>query len=478
MTSLNNRNYFILLTACSILFLFLFFILSYYNRLAADDLYYLGGYSEIGIWGCMRDLYFGYSGRWSAYLLTGWIVSMNEVKWSHLVFNFFTFFTLITVVYLLIRKIFSEKINIILSPKIAVLFSVILTGNMFFASYSIGETWFWLVQVCTYLWSIIMSLVLLYVLIDNKMNPIRIFLLIISALFIGGASGSYALVNIFFLTAYLFFSNVRVTNYSSLSFQKSRNINNKIIIALFFLLVAFTITMIAPGNEVRYGLLPKGSFIHLLWVQIKSFIKIIFIKTPFKLPYLILFSFPWFILGNILTGNKKKKKLMSLLYSYTHYFLIALVLIFIFLLPTSFIMGELGPDRSLSLISFFVVFCFATAFFDAGTKIKISKKIFQSLQYISMFCTIGILIFHLVNQYSITKKYANAIDSRIGLLKTLSKKEQKNIIELEPLPSSGMLYSAEISVDTSHFTNYFLEHSLRLRFHTKKLSLTYPSQRK
>jgi len=453
------------------LFLSLFFMLSYYNRLAADDMHFLGCYSEIGIWGCMRDRYFGISGRWSAQLLIGWIVSMNNFVGYHLVFNCFTFLSLATVLYSLIRKIIWKKLNINISKKIAILFSILLTGNLFFTSYSIAETWFWLVPVCTYLWSIIMSLVLLHVLMDNKINPIHIFLIIISCSFIGGASESYALVNIFLLIAYLFFSNISL---SPLSFPKNKNLNIKIIIVLFFLLVAFAITMNAPGNEVRYVSLPKGDFTHLLWVQIKSFIKIIFIRTPLNLPYLVLFSFPWFILGRSLSVNEKKEGLISLLYSYKHYLFIALVLIFIFLLPTSFIMVELGPDRSLSMISFFIVFCFAALFFVLGTKIEMSEKIIQPLKNILVFITIGILIFHLADQYSITKKYARGYDSRVDLLVILNEKGQKDIVELEPLPASGMLYSAEISEDTSHFTNRFLEHALHLRFDTKNRLPTAP----
>ena len=41
-------------------------------------------------------------------------------------------------------------------------------------------------------------------------------------------------------------------------------------------------------------------------------------------------------------------------------------------------------------------------------------------------------------------------------------------IELEPLPSSGMIYSAEISEDTNYFTNNFLEYALHLKFDVRK----------
>src|SRR5207249_2331990 len=112
-----------------------------------------------GVWRCMSDLYYGYSGRWTAYLLTGWIVSLNAFKYYHFVINCVTLFTLSFVLYFLLKKILTNKLNIQLSKKLILLYAILLTCSLFFSSYSIGETWFWLVQVCTYLWSIIMSLV-------------------------------------------------------------------------------------------------------------------------------------------------------------------------------------------------------------------------------------------------------------------------------------------------------------------------------
>ena len=443
------------------LFLSLFCVLSFNNRPAADDFYYLGNIAERGAWGCMTDLYSGYSGRWAAYLLTGWIVSMHEFPHYLLVFNCATLTFLGVVLYSNISKIISRKFNKQWSGNEALYFSILLLTGLFFSSYSIGETWFWLVQVCTYLWSIIMSLILLNAFFDEEFQRVQIPVIIISSTFIGGASESYALVNIFLLCVYLLFSNGK--------FKKHEQRNSKIILALIFLLLSFIVTMVAPGNEVRMDLLPKVSLAQTAWIQIKSFIKIIFLHIPLKLHYLFLFSFPWFVLGRNFSDSEYKQSFVSAATSLKKYFFLIAILIFSFLLPTSYIMSELGPDRALSQVSFLIAFSFAALFFYLGRKIEINERIFQGLKISTLVISTAVLFYHLTHQYSVTKKYARDYDKRIEILKSLKDGKEKSIIELEPLPSSGMLYPAEISKDTNDFRNQFLkkysetEKSIRLK---------------
>jgi len=470
---MNNRIYFFFLAITAALFLLLFFIVSYYNRLAADDFYYLGGYTEKGVFGCMRDLYFGYSARWTAYLFTGWIISLNTFKCYQFIFNCVTLFTLGVSIFFLVKNIFFKTLDIHLSKKLNLLYSTILACSLFFSSYSKAETWFWLVQVCTYLWSIIMSLILINVLLQEKISTVHYLIIIIAAIYIGGASESYALINIFLLSTCLCFSNFKFKKRLWISFPQHQNANKKIILALVFLLISFTITMMGPGNEIRYSALPKVSFVQTTWIQIKSFIKILFIKTPLEVHYLFLFSFPWLVLGKYFSPGILKKSLPDILLSVKKYFFLLLALIFVFLIPTSFIMSELGPDRALSQISFLVCFAFSLLFFFIGYSVEINNRIVKFLKTGTLVITIGILLFHLNEQFSAAKKYANAFDQRINILKELNRTKENEVIELYPLPSPGMIYSAEISEDTGYFTNNFLEYAFHLKFDTRKKQAGY-----
>lgn len=430
-------------------FILLYLVLSYNNRPAADDFLYLANIPDKGIWGCMMMSYVGYCGRWAAFLFTGWIVSMSAFRYYLFVFSIITFFSLVAILYLLVKNILFKKLNISLPNSLYLLYSFILTSTLFFSSYSIAETWFWLVVVCTYLWSIIMSLILLYILLDEQYKGFHIPIIIIAAGFIGGASESFALVNVFLLSAYLFVSNGR--------FKKYPERNRKIILCLIFLLLSFAVTMLAPGNEVRLSFLPKVSFGQSIWIQLKSFIKIFLIKTPPTLHYLFLFSFPWFVLGKYFSDPSQKQPLTTVFASLKNYVLLVAGLIFVFLVPTSYIMSELGPDRTLSHISFLVAFSFAALFFHLGRKMEIRENIFKVLKVSTLVLSAMITFYQLSNQYSVTQKYAAAVDKRIELLKDSDKTTGKNIIELESLPSPGMLYSAEISRDVSDYRNQFLK---------------------
>lgn len=462
----SDHTYNYLLFFSAILFLLLFFVLSFYNRLAVDDLYYLGGYTEKGIWGCMRDLYMGYSARWAAYLFAAWVVSLNSFIFYQYVFGIVTLFFLLLIICLIIKRVFRLQLNIDFPVKYSWLFAIILTCCLFFTSYSTGETWFWLVSVCIYLWSIIISLTLFYVLMQKKNNIVQIALLVICSVFIGGASESFALVIIFLLVAYLFFSNtVLKKNFTELILEK-RNLS--IFTALCFLVISFAITMMAPGNEIRYGALPKADFAHLVWVQLKSFFKIIFIRTPLKLPYLLLFSMPWLVLGNALSPLSEKVKLFSFIKGNLKFLLLFTALVFIFLIPTSFVMAELGPDRSLSQVSFLIAFAFALLFFKTGYCVEIKKTLLQPVKMFVAVCAVAVLLFHVINQYMVTKEYAIAYDKRMHYLLQLKNQQQKETVSLNALPASGMLYSAEISTDTAYFANTFLEYGLHLPFSTKR----------
>ena len=73
--------------------------------------------------------------------------------------------------------------------------------------------------------------------------------------------------------------------------------------------------------------------------------------------------------------------------------------------------------------------------------------------------------YELLNQKAITSQYAKAYDQRLHYLKMNS---DSPLLELAPLPPSGMLFSAEISVDPAHFSNQHLKKALHLSGKVRK----------
>ncbi len=454
----NKKDYYtMLLWGATTVFVVLYAILSYNNRLAADDLYYLANYPKVGVWGCMEYLYLTFSGRWSAYIFTGAVVSISNFKWTLFIFHLFTLVSLITILSLILQQILNIRLKFQLKKHEILLYTIITVMGLFFTSYSIGETWFWVVQVCTYLWCIIMSLVLIYTFLNKKTLWINFLLITIAALFIGGSSESYALINLFLLGGYLFFANIRFQKPPFLYLHTSKNLNIKLSIAIIFLLIGFIITMAAPGNGVRYDALPHPSNTMLVWIQMKSFIKIIFFRTPLNLPMLLLFGAPWFLLGNQLQKRTSMLTFFHLTKSGLPYIFTFLTLIFIFLVPTSFIMAELGPDRALSFISFFITLSFSAGLFWAGMRLTVGDKTIHLLKISIPVIMITLLSYHTINQRQITSTYAQSYDDRNSYLETAKQKTNNSRIIVDSLKPSGMLYSAEITNNPNHFSNQFLK---------------------
>ena len=80
---------------------------------------------------------------------------------------------------------------------------------------------------------------------------------------------------------------------------------------------------------------------------------------------------------------------------------------------------------------------------------NVAKTRFISIVFV-LACSI-LLAYGIVTQKEIAGEYARAFDERMLLLQKSAGSEKE--IAVTPLPSSGLLYSAEISTDTAHFTN-------------------------
>ena len=440
----------------------MFSILSFHNRLAADDLYYLGCVPKYGIFDCMKDLYISYSGRWTAYSLTGLVAYLYyKSSVALFVFNVITISILFLLLYNILKTILEKISKSVLPRNLIFVFALILTSALFFTSFSKGETWFWLVQLCTYLWSIIALLVIIHSILKNNNKWFNPLLLFISSVFIGGASESYTLIFIFSLLSFLIIINS--SEFFKMILPDKKKVSFNLIFSILIISASFLITAIAPGNEVRLNALPQPSFIERLVIPFESFVRLIILKISSIIPFLLIFCLPWLILGNYLSSGNKKNHFRFDVKPFVY----LVVLLFVFILPTSIIMSEPGPDRALSIISFSLVFLFSGWFYYIGLKFDIKSDLLNLVKVFTAPAIIFIIILQIFNQYEITSAYSRAYDDRITFLQNANKNEI-GFVEVDPLPESGMLYSAEISEDPLHFTNKFLASALSLNYKVKR----------
>lgn len=440
----------------SLFFLALITVVSLNNRPAADDFYYLYCVPENGIIRCITDLYHGYSARWTAYSLAAAVI---PVKVWFIIFPVLTVL-LIAAALAAIIKILSGRLNQApLKNTDAFLTGIVVCSAFFFTSFSIDESWFWMIQVCTYLMSMAAQLIMLYCLISEKRNW---FLMMFVSVFIGGSSESYALIVMAALMMlYVFRKKLNGKFFPEKHFQF------KILLALTGCFVSFFIMISSKGNLVRYEALPHASFTELAWIIIKTWVKAILIKPFSVLPYYILFGVIAFISGRQ-WKNESGISFAELFKGWIKPIALLPVIVLFLILPATLVMSGPPPDRAMMQVSFTITAFILFFSFDAGRKLNAIRLKDSVVKTCTSASLLILIIFHLISQTIITHRYANAFDDRVNLLSELKAKGNKEMITLEPLPESGMIYSAEISEYEVHFTNSFLKKYLKLDFEIRK----------
>ena len=118
------------------------------------------------------------------------------------------------------------------------------------------------------------------------------------------------------------------------------------------------------------------------------------------------------------------------------------------------------------LFSFMLCVYLIVFSFYAGYSQAINEKKLSILKITSITLGLIMMIYNLSTQYLISNKYTSSLESRITYITNLNRKIKKDtLILLPPLAPSGMLYSAEIMADTTHFTNQELRLGYNLKYH-------------
>ena len=445
----------------ALLFLILYFVLSFHSRLAGDDFFYLWLKNTYGAWDGMLYQYREWSGRWTAHSIGCAMISWWKKPLFLPLINTVTIASLFFSLKMLIENILSEiKIDAGKSLIYPLTFSLI--ACFFFSSYSIGETWFWYIIIITYLWSIISFIFLLNCVFSRKDDAINYLLIAVFSTFIGGASESYALIFILGLFAILIYRWKTLKTFPHLKNSKVDSRDLKIIVALIILSISFAFSAFAPGTEIRHSMLPQTTVSEKLFAEIKAYIKFFVRFLPGKILYIILFSTPWFFFGSVYL--KDRFSIARSIEIIRNSSLLFLVVLAVMLIPTTFVMSETGPDRALSIVSITTAIYFTILFSFLGIIIGINKKVVNKILFFLSFSSSLVLIYTMYSQYKLTSRFADAFTDRMNTIENAKKNNFTGILELKKMPSEGMLYWDEVSIDTSYFTNKHLRDGLGVAF--------------
>jgi len=453
-----SKSYSVLLSSVLALFVCLLLMLSYFNRLASDDYYFIWDVRNHGIITGVTSQYLEWCGRFAATFFMDVFYKVFDVHYSY-----YSFFPILCAI-LIFSGIYFLSWNLKVSnfsKKQRLLCSASFTALLFFLSVDIGESWFWFCAQSSYMWSIIAFIWGCAFLSSRKYPILLTILALLCFIYVGGSSEVYSVIFGIFFTVLLF------RNY-----RKAENLkvfissNKKLLTVYSAFAISFLIFLIAPGNFMRDGLFPERYFINSFFIMSKSFVKFGLLYLPFKLLFIFVFAMPFLLLGD----SFKSYSISSLSISFKSLFykisIAFIIFLFIFLWMVAYVMVETGPPRIWFLISFMLSIYVCVIFFLAGYKDILNAIQIGIIKNISVFLGIGLMMFFIVVQYPIASTYSKANDQRIEYITDLNKKIIKDtLIVLEPLPPAGMLYSTEIASDTNHFTNRELRLGYDLKFH-------------
>jgi hypothetical protein len=213
----------------------------------------------------------------------------------------------------------------------------------------------------------------------------------------------------------------------------------------------------AEGNTHRSSFFKEIGILESFILNFKMTGIILLKRVPFSLLLCLLFCSPLLLVNSKSNENKsaksvwKKISLMTVIYC---------LLIFLFQWSITYKTQDVAAFRTLFFVNLLTLFFSASLCFLVGHTFQ-KLKSFVIVEFpIALFAATVVFGILLYGQSYITREYAFAYDDRIEFV--TKNCTDKQTILLDSLPSSGLLYSAEISRDPLFFSNQHFKAGLQI----------------
>ncbi len=432
----------------NIIFIILYIILSINNRIAHDDYYSIYTVNKIGVIDSVIYQYNDWCTRYISVFVSFSVAGLLQYKYTLFIYNILLLTLFITAIYYSIyahRKLLNKSTP---NDKLQILnYATFIVSAIFYTSFNIGETWFWLSSNSTYLLSVIMLFFAFAFIFNAKKNIINKIIIILASLFIGGSNGALSVILFFVIFVLFFFYKYKKPN---------KIIANKLLLSFVSLLISFTLLYLGNGNNVRGAFFNQISVFESFILNIKMTAIILLFRVPNILIYVLLFTIPsYYVFTNTKSISRStfiKRSLVSTG--------VLLLLLFFFQLPITYKTQDVAAIRTLFPISI-LFFVYGLYLVYNIRQVELFRlRIPLSFIKLVLVCIILFNTWNLATQYKITQNYADKYDKRIEYINQMS---NMDTLILEPLPNSGFLYSSEISFDSEHYTNQQLKKGLQTK---------------
>ena len=486
------RLNFVLFALIGIAFLLLLNQLYAFNRLAVDDYFSVYAVKHFGVFGTVRYFYHTWSIRPVAVVLSLTLLHyLSEPQALYLTGLLFILGFWLAM-FVSISKLLPFK-NYYLHPLYYLVFSLMAVLLFFYGTISIPETWFWFCSSYDYLLPIIAFVFLFNLrprmssLIFNSgsIHPLSfVFVLLLWAI-VFGTSESFALFAVFVFGAdYIY----QCTQLKRLQWHWFYTL---VLIGLLSFLLLY---IQSPGLQSRKQFLHQANLIDTLYINLRALGYLLLKWLPTRFLLLSLISMVFWLLP--IYNNPHSFVSRTVLQKFLG---VILCLVYVSLLPTSYIMSDRGPDRALTISSMLITLGLFGVLFFVGSKLQNKPRIM-----FGRIAALGVILFlsvQLHQQYIQAPNYAQSVDNRIAIalsIKPNSPNPNSNsnpspklnptpipnptpnsptptpnpnsnpnpnpnpnptpsIISLPPLAPTNYYYPAKITSDTSHFSNRFFK---------------------
>ncbi|MCI5057080.1 MAG: DUF6056 family protein [Flavobacteriales bacterium] len=414
------------------LFVALYVVFCFYNKFALDDFYFIYEIKDSSIFNALVKEYGRASSRWSSVFVNftflkffGW----NALLITRLLQLFIGWYSIL----FLIRGL-KEKWKFPLSNSGWTALFVLMV--LFFLTINKAETWFWYCASFTYLWSVF-ALFFIIGSIFQKESLKNYLILAISSVYFSGTSAPLILI---------FFLGLLIIGFK-------RKLNRQGIVSSILVLIGFIILYNGPGNLERESYFEEMGWIQIVWINIKSTIKILVFKIWPLLPFALCLFMPiLFIPQKFFDGFKGIEKIGIVGLSSALF-----VVLFMHHLPIAYKIQDIAPDRTMTPFTiYFLVYLFILTL-QLNRKFRINPKIRMNLLQVSLVLVSLMVIGTFVKEICVASDYAKANEQRMELISDCEDGEE---LILSKLPPSGWVMSAEVDSNPNHWKNEHLKNAL------------------
>ena len=419
----------------AILFIVFLFITFFFNRFANDDYQLIGILRESSFKDIYSLLYFEWHGRWTSNLLLVFLLKFNTLPLFLMAYNLLTTGLLYLGIFRLLSSL-NQFYQLNLKRVTALIYTAIFLSVLFFCTISANDTWLWYTSSIVYLWSTTAFFFGLNLFFQKRKSFLDFIFFGISAIYIGGSNEPLALITVLIL----FYLVIK---------KREVSISGLGIILIFG---SFLINYLSPGTIHRDELTPNlgaidltlyagyGAVKFLLFSIHKTFIPALFLSVPF---YLLGKKIESPIIQNF---NPIKELIWS------NIIIIGIVLVN--QLIVVYALGGLSPDRSLMVATTSIAIIIVRYIFLLG---NYHQQKYKLLKYSLILNVITLIVFN-IHFTNVHFNYSKAVDNRTQYIL----KSEDKLVKVKPLPSSGYIYSTEITNDPNHFKNQHLKNGLGL----------------